>query len=80
MKASKREDARQRIDISLNSMAIIEDMIERGYFENPRQLIEAALPLLQIKLVNETQHVAEQDGYEEAIREMTDLQLKDVAE
>jgi Arc/MetJ-type ribon-helix-helix transcriptional regulator len=75
MRAHKRESERSRVDISPRSLTIIEDLIERGFFESPRELIEAALPLLQVALVNETQHFAEQYEDAESVMEMSDLQL-----
>ncbi|RYZ90729.1 MAG: hypothetical protein EOP04_02965 [Proteobacteria bacterium] len=77
MKAQKRETERPRIDVSPNAIGIIDDLIERGHFESVRAIIDAALPLLQLKLVNDTQGFA--DLYEdvEAMNEMTMLQLKD---
>ncbi|MBC7659193.1 MAG: hypothetical protein H7249_05740 [Chitinophagaceae bacterium] len=77
MKAQKRETERPRIDVSLNAIGIIDDLMERGLFESVRAIIDAALPLLQLKLVNETQGYADLYEDDESMREMTELQLKD---
>ena len=77
MKAHKRETERPRIDVSIKARGIIDDLMERGHFESVRAIIDVALPLLQLKLVNETQGFAELYEDEASMKEMTELQLKE---
>ncbi len=73
------ERERNRIDISQEASEIIYDLIDRGHFAGTRELIDEALSLLQLKLVNDSQSLAEIYEDKEGLSELADLQLGDGA-
>ena len=77
MAAKKSALERPRIDVSARAAVIIDDLLERGQFDSVREIIDAALPLLQIKLVNDSQLFADQYEDADSMKEMTELQLKE---
>lgn len=62
--------------LDYRSKAILEDMVDRGYFKNIKEAIASAVRALQSKMADE----ALTDEYfdNESAQEMADLQLKNI--
>jgi len=64
---------RNRVDIDIDTKLILDDMVERGFFRDTLQAIEAAVTALQVKLADDTHSDLYYDEDHQA--DMTRLQL-----
>ena len=66
-------ETRYRVDLDSRSKLVIEDLLERGLFNDPQEILAAAIAALQLKLAAES--AASEYDDDEAQEAMDRLQL-----